>query len=150
MRLLPLILVIANLLLRGVAVPHVHANDDADDHGGRPHVHLASHEHRHSHAHDHHHGQRHVHHDKNSEHGAPSSTPTPEHDDDAVYVSDDTLIVASLDRPRATHALGHWLASSPCQAFSPPSSAALRPSLVRPPGDGAVTIRTLLPHVLRV
>lgn len=150
MRLLPLILVIANLLLRGVAMPHAHAHDDASEHGGRPHVHLASHEHRHSHAHDHHHGQRHVHIDKKSEHECPASTPTPEHDDDAVYVSDDNLLVASAGWPSFTRALGHWLTSSPFQAISPPSSAAPRPRLVRPPGDGAVTIRTLLPHVLRV
>lgn len=149
MRLLPLILVIANLLLRGVAVPHIHDHDDAADHASRPHVHMASHEHSHSHGHDHHHGRRHVHHDRESEHAFPPSTPTPDHDDDAVYVAVDTLTVSACG-PKVTHAVGHWLAIAPRQVFSPPSSADPKPRRVRPPGDGAVTIRTLLPHVLRV
>lgn len=146
MRLLPLILVIANLLFRGVAVPHVHVHDDAGEHAGRPHVHLANH----SHPHDHGHGRRHVHHDNESEHASPSSTPTPGHDDDAVYGPDDTLIVNSAGWPKVTPAIGHRLAIAPRHGSLPPSNAAPRPGLVRPPGNGAVLISTLLPHVLRV
>jgi hypothetical protein len=161
MRLLPVILVIANLLLRGVAVPHVHAaSADPADHAVRPHVHLAGHADRHAPTHVHHraghghgHGHRHVHRDTAPEHARADhhdSTPVPEHDDDAVYVDEDTVIFVSAGRSLLTHVIAGWFMPPPHGFVVSLSAIAPLPRHVRPPGDGAATIHTLLPHVLRV
>jgi hypothetical protein len=154
-------LVIANLLLRGVAVPHAHAaSADVADHAVRPHVHLSgpadrhapSHT-RHQEGHGHGHSHRHVHHDIAHDHARAEhhdSTPGPEHDDDAVYVADDTVIFVSVARSLLTHVVPCWLMPPPPWFFVAPSAVAPPPRHVRPPGDDAATIHTLFPHVLRV
>ena len=144
MRLLLAILVIVQLLLRGAEVPHVHAaQSDVPGHASRPHVHLAEHGGHHAHAH-------HYHHDSRGHGHAHDTMPTPDHDDDAIYVSDDTVMLISAVRPLPTATATRWLALPVFGMFISSSVADMRHRRVRPPGDGDVTIHTLLPHVLRV
>jgi hypothetical protein len=89
-------------------------------------------------------------HAKHAETGLPGTMPTPDHDDDAVYVSDDTVMLMSAVRPSRTATVARWLALPVFRMFVSPSAADMRARRVRPPGDGAVTIHMLLPHVLRV
>lgn len=156
MRLLLAILVIVQLFLRGAEVPHVHAaQSDVHGHANRPHVHLAGHGGHHARAHHHHDGREHGHahdtmHAKHAETGLPGTMPTPDHDDDAVYGSDDTVMLRSAVRPSPKATPTRWLALPVFGMFISPSVADMRLRRVRPPGDGAATIHTRLPHVLRV
>jgi hypothetical protein len=157
MRLLTAILVIVQLLLRGVAVPHVHAAEsDVPGHTIRPHVHLAGHAGHHADTHHHHHdGRRHGHahdtmHTEDAENGLAGAAPAPDHDDDAVYVSDDTVMLMPSGRSSPTDTAVQWLAVPILGVSVSPPAVEMRPRRVRPPGEGAATIHTLLPHVLRV
>lgn len=157
MRLLPAILVIVQLLLRGVTVPHVHAaQSDVPGHASRPHVHLAADAAHHAHAHLHHHdghGRGHAHdtmHTAEAKSGVPDATPVPDHDDDAVYVSGDTVMLMPSGRSSPPDTAVESLALPVLGVSVSPPAAEIRPRRVRPPGDGAATIHTLLPHVLGV
>lgn len=157
MRLLLAILVIVQPLLRGAAVPHVHASQsEVPGHASRPHVHLAGHAGHHAHAHHrHHHGRENGHvrdtmHAEHAETGLPGTVPVPAHDDDAVYVADDTVMLMPAGRSSPRGTVTRWLAYPALGMFVSPSAADMRPRLVRPPGDGTATIHALLPHVLRV
>lgn len=162
MRSLPVILVIVNLLLRGVAVPHVHASPaDEADRTARPHVHLSGHACRHAPTHAHHqaglrhgHGLRHVHEEVSTEHvarvGDHDTTSLPEHDDDAVYAADDTVMIVPVRRPSLANAGACCFAIPAHGIIASLPGVEPRPRHVRPPGDGAATLQTFLPHVLRV
>jgi hypothetical protein len=89
-------------------------------------------------------------HTDHAECGVPCATPTPDHDDDAVYVSDDTVVLMPSGRLLLTGTAVQWLALPVLGMFVSPPAVAMRHRRVRPPGDGAKTIRALLPHVLRV
>lgn len=159
----PLLLAtIAALVLRGMTVPHAHAGGDGGrDHVVRPHVHLAVLSDRHAHSHDHQHrhggghGHAHVQYDIAADHGdtangLPSSPPASDHDDDAVYFADGSVMLIPAVRSSPTEAAVSWLAVQAIRVFGPPSVVEPPFRHVRPPGDGAATIHSLLPHMLRV
>lgn len=156
MRFWVVLLVMANLLLRGAAVPHVHSiHADPDDDSARPHVHLSGGSPHRSHAHGHHshgrHGHKHRH--ESAARGAligSTAAPAPAHDDDAVYLDDDGLIRATAERRSTSRAGVEWLADSAGNAASATSLLVTPLRRVRPPGDVSPANRSLFPHVLRV
>ena len=159
MRVLSVIAVMVQLLLRGVSVPHGHAHDgrnESADHGKRPHTHLAgqSHatgprhaKHDHPHRHDDHHKHRHTPVTPQPTDPSPLST---DHDEDAVYVSGESLS-ASADRSRAPEPTeAGWIL-----ADIESGKIARLPDLIAcrsigPPGKSPGTKLDLLPHLLRI
>lgn len=147
MRALSVIAVMVQLILRGVSVPHGHAHDgrsESADHGKRPHAHLAGQ----SHAT----GPRHAKHDHPHRHDEPTD-PSPlssEHDEDAVYVSGESLI-ASADRSRAPEPTeAGWILADieSAKIAGLPDLIACRS--IGPPGKSPGTKLDLLPHLLRI
>ena len=98
---LALLLMPGVLLTQSAALGHRHASGQSSHRDSRPHLHTrpkaAKHEHPHHHGSPHHH-----HHDEQGNHvaeepaPADEGTPSPRHDDDALYVSSDVL---SCGRP---------------------------------------------------
>lgn len=161
MRFVVTILVVVQLLLRGVAVPHCHANDgrpEPVDHANRPHVHISGHSH--SHATGHQHSRHEIPHHHNDQHGdrpspvspepADSLPPDPGHDQDAVYTGGEPL-ATPLDRIQAPlPTIADWFLAD----FEAESDACLIHLIeyrsAGPPGKGVGTSSDLLPHLLRV
>ena len=151
MRLAAALIVLAHLVLRGVVVPCA-AHAEHPHHARRPHVHLTGHVHRNHHgdaheSHGHHHDRART---ADAGSGFPNSAPGPDHDDDAVYFADDAVMCFASCRSMPTTTALQWLATPPLPVFGAPAIVEPRPRHVRPPGVGAATIHTLLPHVLRV
>lgn len=159
MRALSVIAVMVQLLLRGVSVPHGHAHDgrnESADHGNRPHAHLAgqSHatgprhvKHDHPHRHDGQHKHRHTPVTPQPTDPSPLST---DHDEDAVYVSGESLI-ASADRSRAPEPTeAGWILADieSGKIAGLPDLIACRS--IGPPGKSPGTKLDLLPHLLRI
>ena len=161
MRFVAVMLVMVQLLLRGVAVPHCHAHDGLSqptEHSNRPHIHVLPHSHSHAttqdgsrHGHSHHHAPPHQDSPAPVSPGpADSMPPAPEHHQDALYTGCEPLAIP-LDRIQAPEpTLADWfLAEIPAQGDA---------SLVHlieyraagPPGQGFGTSGDLLPHLLRV
>jgi len=158
MRLLLLLLVGTHLLLRGAATPHAHeSHAEAPEDAGRLHIHLSDHGHHHDgHGEHHHHNgvprnQGHGHHDETSDPfvcNDPVETPS-DCDQDALYLDDGLILVAGETALR-WDAGTDWSAVSICGVENVATVLQPEPRRVRPPGDGAPAIHTLLPHVLRV
>lgn len=143
MRVATALLLIVHLLLRAAAVPHVHAaHADVAGHAGWTHVHLpeAAHDHEH---HDHEHDGS-----TNAAPG-PHDEPAHEHDHGAIYLDGHAVMATAPGHTAPPDAVAEWLAI-PAQRMltSPDAAPGIRP--VRPPGAGAPSFHTLLPHVLRV
>lgn len=89
-----IILAIVQLLLRGVAVPHCHAHESLPSESGhaeRPHIHVTGHSHS-SHQNADRHGYSHRH-DHETESPTPN-VPSPDHDQNALYVVCEVLTAA--------------------------------------------------------
>ena len=153
MRPLAVLLVIVQMVLRGIAAGHAHPCAPHAP-AARPHLHLTAgaHDHR-----QHHHGGHHTSHDHDHESsdlvgGArPDREPSPGHDHDATYVTDEGVILLSVTRsPAPAREPIDWL--DPVSGVLGSSVLHLHPSprRVRPPGDPASPFLTILPHVLRV
>lgn len=144
------LLVSVHVLLHGVALAHAHAIvHDGANHTGTVHFHIPGR------AHGHHDGREAVcgahvaHGEAIAEHAGDDRPPT--HDGDAIYLDDDVSILASEALPGNDAAAG-WLAAVPGPAEVTPAAPSPESRRVRPPGGGGGvrTIRSLLPHVLRV
>lgn len=159
MRVFAVVAVMVQLLLRGVAVPHGHAQngrDESTDHVKRPHVHLAGQsnanghrhtKHEHPHRHDGHHKHRHT---PITPQPADPSPLSSEHDQDAVYVSGETLI-AFEDRISAFEPTeAGWILADieSGKIAGLPDLIACRS--IGPPGKSPGTKLDLLPHLLRI
>ena len=155
MRLLAVWLVLVPMVLRGIAAGHVHPCAPLAP-VARPHLHLTAsfpgdrqHHHQGHHT-SHDHGQGHTSSDLVG--GARSDRePSPGHDRDATYVTDEGVILLSVTRANlASREPIDWL--DPVSGVT--GSSALHhhasPRRVRPPGDPASPFRTIFPHVLRV
>lgn len=152
MRLFCLVLLVANLLLRGAAVPCPEATSaEPSAHCHRPHVHVAGGQHRHARAHNP--GSAVARCDDASDHAeadGASRGSSPHHDRDAVYLDDDGLILATDGRTSPARPAADWLAI-PASCGNPAAAPVWpQPRRIRSPGDGTATIRALLPHLLRV
>ncbi|MDB5339586.1 MAG: putative secreted protein [Planctomycetaceae bacterium] len=161
MRFVAVILVIVQLLLRGVAVPHCHAHDGVAQpagHASTPHVHVLPHSHSHAigqHGSQHCHSHRHVHPHHSTEtpvtpEPAKPSPPCSDHDQDAVYVGSEPL-AAPLDRIQAPEpTVADWFLAT----IEPESDISLVHLIeyrcAGPPGEGLSTSIDLRPHLLRV
>lgn len=161
MRFVATILVVVQLLLRGVVVPHCHAHDGRPvpvDHESRPHIHLSAQSH--SHLTGHRHSENEIPHHHNDQHGncespvtpepADSPPPAPDHDEDAVYTGSEPLGLP-LDRIQALEpTFAGWFLAE----FQDKSNASLvqliEYRVAGPPGEGVGTSIDLLPHLLRV
>jgi len=130
MKLALALLVFADLLLRGAAVPHAHAPDAADhDHSVRPHLHVTWDVNDHEHSHDH---------------------SAPAHDHTAIYLDGGAMMFSSPDQAAVAHSEGAWVTPAvecPCII---PADVSGKATAARPPGDRAATTHDLLPHVLRI
>ena len=135
------VLVFMQLLLRGAAVPHTHAAADHDtEHSHRPHVHVAWHTHEHTHDHCEHAPAA----------GTRSDAPTVPHESDTIYLGESTTVITSATRILMGERAVTWL-----DMFGGPRVASLvkattTDDCARPPGDAADSIKSLLPHVLRI
>jgi hypothetical protein len=150
---LALPLVIAHLLLTGMAVPHCHAAVVGAGRQGapeqpfpsaRPHRHWAGAGHSHHDA-GHAHGRS-----EHEDHGGYGRSEPPEHDSDVIYLAD--AFGAALAGPReyAPDLVTAWVAL-PHTATTPlPAAARHVRDAVRPPGDRLSSHHDLLPHVLRI
>ena len=161
MRFVGVMLVMVQLLLRGVAVPHCHAHDGWPEpigHGSRPHTHILPHLHSHAtsrdgvkHGHSHHHGHSHqVDESPVIPEPVDSRPPSPEHDQDAVYTGSEPLAIP-LDRIQIpVPAVAGWFLVD----FEVERAASLIHLIeyraAGPPGEGVGTSIDLLPHLLRV
>lgn len=155
MRLLAVWLVIVPMVLRGIAAGHAHPSAPHAP-TARPHFHLTARAHDHR---QHHHRGDHTSHDHRHDHessdlvgGArPDREPSPGHDRDATYVTDEGVILLSVTRANlAAREPIDWL--DPVSGVPDGAAPHLHPSprRVRPPGDPASPFRTIFPHVLRV
>lgn len=157
MREIAVIAVMVQLLLRGVAVPHHHAqsHDEPADHAQRPHVHLvgesgatnchAKHQHLHRHGGD----QKQPDTPATSRPAEPSPL-SPDHDQDAIYVGGENL-TRSADRSQAPQPTetGEILSRIESGNIAElPKFVAARS--IGPPGKSADTHLDLLPHLLRI
>lgn len=155
MRPLAVLLVIVHMVVRGIAAGHAHPCAPHAP-AARPHLHLTA-----SFPGDrqHHHRGHHTSHDHGHDHessdrvgGAPPDRePSPSHDRDATYVTDEGVILLSVTRaPAPAREPIDWL--DPVSGVLGSSQFHLHPSLRRgrPPGDPASPFLTLLPHLLRV
>lgn len=161
MRFTATLLIVVQLLIRGMAVSHSHgAEGQAEpvDHANRPHLHLMGHAHSHASGHEHaadnHPHHRHDHHDDRDLAVVPEQenplSDSSEHDQDAVYVDGETLGMP-LDRIEA---------SNPTDVIGLVADFVSRESKILPrlrvyatggpPGLGSGTSLDLLPHLLRV
>lgn len=150
MRATIVILAIVQLLLRGVAVPHCHAHESLSSEAGhseRPHIHVTGHSHS-----SHHHGHRQNHSHRHDDHAElPDPTnPSPDHDQNALYVGCDVL-TARVERLELPAADGNSMINSDggreadsvlpqfvaCSKTGPPEGSIFAPLLV-------------LPHMLRL
>ena len=104
-------LLVALLILRGIGpLPHAHSQADVTEpagHAQRPHIHLSQHGHRHDHHHrnssahgerDHACGHHHASRQSEPTHvplpcDSDPNTPSNNHDDDAVYLTDGSLVL---------------------------------------------------------
>lgn len=155
MRPLAVLLVIVQMFLRGIAAGHAHPSAPHAP-TARSHFHLTAgaHDYRqHHHRGDHtSHYHRHDHESSGPIGGArPDREPSPSHDRDATYVTDEGVIFLSVTRaPAPAREPIDWL--DPVSGVLGSSQFHLHPSLrrVRPPGDPASPFLTILPHLLRV
>ncbi|MDB5389951.1 MAG: hypothetical protein JWM11_5597 [Planctomycetaceae bacterium] len=164
MRLAVLILAGVQLLIRGMAVPHCHAHDGRPEpahHSDRPHAHFPLHAHAAEdklakHAHPHSHGHQHLAHghqhrgDETPVTTVPADSPPPDHDQDAVYIGNETL-AAPLDRIQVPDpTISEWLFAD-IGAESPANLIHLiECRAAGPPAAGLGTSIDHFPHVLRV
>lgn len=158
MREIAVIAVVVQLLLRGVAVPHNHAqsHDEPADHAQRPHVHLVGESHAANHRHaKHQHSHRHDGDQKQPDtpgtsRPAEPSPLSPDHDQDAIYVGGENL-TRSADRSQAPQPTetGEMLSRIESGNIADlPKFVAAR--AIGPPGKCADTHLDLLPHLLRI
>ena len=157
MRPLAVLLVIVPMFLRGIAAGHAHPSAPHSP-TARPHFHLTAgaHDHRQHHHRGHHashgHGHDHDHESSGPISGArPDREPTPSHERDATYVTDEGVILLSETRTTlAAREPIDWL--DPVSGVPDGAAPHLHPSprRVRPPGDPASPFLTIFPHVLRV
>lgn len=141
------LLMLAQLLLRAAAVPHMpaaQAGTPCDS--ARPHVHVNGHgqDHSRSHAHDHHHSRR----VQRGSPEVPSEAPASDHDGLTIYL-DAGLILPGVERPTAPTTLD-WLVLPVCCAAITTPAHGPQPHHPRPPGDASFATCTFFPHVLRV
>ena len=157
-RSLMLLLFVANLMIRAVAVPHAHAathGQPGPDHGHRPHIHLGGP--------GHHHDRERAHHDHH-DHGLPdlvlggnngdrvaATSPGCCHDDDAIDVSMIALAGSPGWRRAWPGADSDTLLSLPALAtVVRPAPDGHRGLSCQPPGDPGGIIHHFFPHVLRI
>jgi hypothetical protein len=155
LRVLSLLLLVAHLMIRAVAVPHMHEAAHGlpvSDHGSRPHIHLGGHGHYHDH--------EHVHDDREHQVSAPAATTSDEvaatspcccHDDDAIDVSMSTP-AGSPDWRRAGFKIElDVILSLPARATAVrPEPDGYRGLSSRPPGNRVTSRHDIFPHVLRI
>ncbi len=173
MRFMTAILVMVQLLLRGVEVTHCHAQDSRPepvDHAQRPHVHISGHSHSHANRHQHspngmphRHKDQHDHNDRLGHIDRPGSgespvtphaddplTPTPDHDQDAVYTGCEPL-GAPLDRIQAPEpTVADWFLADIQAASAATLVHLIESRAAGPPGPALATSSDVLPHLLRV
>jgi hypothetical protein len=131
MKLAVALLVFADLLLRGAAVPHAHAPDAADHAQSlRPHVHVTW---------DDHEGEGRSH-----DHASPAN------DHAVIYLDGAVMMFIAADHANAAPSWIAWVTPAMECPFCPSADTTARSGADRPPGDGAATIHDLLPHVLRI
>jgi hypothetical protein len=161
MRFTVTMLIVVQLLIQGMAVPHCHAIDglpEPADHANRPHLHLMGHAHSHDSDHDHaDHSHSHPRHQQHDDSDLPVTldlaTPlsdSSEHDQDAVYVDGETLGLPSerIETFNPTDVMGLV-----ADFVSPESEILPRLGICRtsgPPGLRSGASLDLLPHLLRV
>lgn len=152
------LLILVQLLLRGVAVPHSHAHDDRatrDDHDSRPHIHL------HGYAHAPRFEQAICEHPyrvelPNGRGRAPLSLvlmavpPLEDHDQDAIYVGVEILINSAGRTPLDSLSFsdGAMPTAEPLSQGGAPWRIVTRS--IGPPDGDFLTFRDLLPHLLRI
>jgi hypothetical protein len=152
MRFLTAILVIVQLLVRGVAVPHCPAQSETANHAHRPHIHFSGHSHTDAkHGHSHRHGDRHEHaHAPVAPQRSNSSRLAAEHDQDAVYFDGQTL-TESVDRTHAPQPTASgWCLSATESGPKPGLDRLIDARAAGPPGAISNATRDLLPHLLRI
>ncbi|MDB5338905.1 MAG: hypothetical protein JWN70_4524 [Planctomycetaceae bacterium] len=161
MRFTVTMLIVVQLLVRGLAVSHSHASEGQPEpvgHANRPHLHLIGHSHSHTYGHEH--GDRNRSHHRPHQHDDSDSPVVPdpaaplsdssEHDQDAVYVDGETLGMPSdrIETSNPTDVIG-------LVADFVSRESEILPHLgichaAGPPGLGSGTSIDLLPHLLRV
>ena len=145
-----IILAIVQLLLRVVAVPHCHAHESLSSEAGhaeRPHIHVTGHSHTSDRTADKHgHSHRHDNHNE-----LPAQNfPSPDHDQNALYVGCDVL-TAAVERVELPAADGNSMLDSDFGRVAD----SLLPQFVayseawRPEG-GIFAPLVVLPHMLRL
>lgn len=150
MKLAVALLVVADLLVRGAAVPHVHA-PDAGDHARslRPHVHVTWHTDDKGHSHheshdgltDGHAGQSHANHHRHD---------APEQDDTVIYLDGGVMMFTAADQVTVVRSVVSWITPGMDAPCGNRAAAACMPVAGRPPGERTASIHDLLPHVLRI
>ncbi len=152
MRFVAILLVITQLIVRTIAVPHGPDPTDlpgAANHSSRPHVHLAGHSHSHAtHSHSHHHCGEH----NPTVPPGPMESSHPEHDQDVLYFSD--VVAVSADRGPFSERFSGASGAEWCPVADAgdqlrwPRQIGFRGA--GPPCGSKEAIQRFLPHLLRV
>ena len=155
------ILIVVQLIVRGLAVSHSHASESLPEpinHANRPHLHLMGHSHSHASGHehgDHSHSHHRPHHHGESDSPVVPDPATPlsnssEHDQDAVYVDGEVQGMPSdrIETSNPTGVIGVFVAFVSRESEILPRLRVCRTA--GPPGLGSGTSLVLLPHLLRV
>jgi hypothetical protein len=149
MRFAVALLVFADLLLRGAAVPHVHACDaSGHDLSVRPHVHVDWHPTHHEHHGDEDRDQA-VGGDKGHDVDAACAA-RPEHDDAVIYLDSETTIFTPPCRLVTADTSVVWFSAAASDSTGQVDMNKAWQTLSGTSVDPADSLHTFLPHVLRV